>query len=70
MDDFSCTFRTTLCRLTAEHYATREQARLSITEYLAYYNTERLHSSLNYVSPSEFERRWRAGNERKEERAS
>jgi hypothetical protein len=43
-----------------EHYATREQARLSITEYLTYYNTERLHSSLNYVSPSEFERRWRA----------
>ncbi|MFL9937487.1 integrase core domain-containing protein, partial [Paraburkholderia sp. RL18-103-BIB-C] len=53
-----------------EHYATREQARLSITEYLTYYNTERLHSSLDYVSPSEFERRWRAGNQRKEERAS
>ncbi|MFM0556564.1 integrase core domain-containing protein [Paraburkholderia sediminicola] len=35
----------------AEHYATREQARLSITEYLAYYTTERLHSSLEYVSP-------------------
>jgi transposase InsO family protein len=54
----------------AEHYATREQARLSITEYLAYYNTERLHSSLGYVSPSEFERRWRAGNKCKEEPAS
>jgi transposase InsO family protein len=33
----------------AEHYTTREQARLSITEYLAYYNTERLHSSLGEV---------------------
>jgi putative transposase len=54
----------------AEHYATREQARLSITEYLAYYNTERLHSSLDYVSPSECERRWRAANQRKEEPAS
>jgi transposase InsO family protein len=54
----------------AEHYATREQARLSITEYLAYYNTERLHSSLGYMSPSEFERRWRAENKCKEEPAS
>jgi putative transposase len=54
----------------AEHYTTREQARLSITEYLAYYNTERLHSSLGYMSPSEFERRWRAGNKCKEEPAS
>ncbi|KAA0997361.1 transposase [Paraburkholderia panacisoli] len=53
-----------------EHYAMPEQARLSITEYLTYYNTERLRSSLDYVSPSEFERRWRAGNQRKEERAS
>jgi transposase InsO family protein len=54
----------------AEHYATREQSRLSITEYLAYFTTERLHSSLEYVSPSEFERRWRAGNQRNEEPAS
>ena len=54
----------------AEHYTTREQARLSITEYLAYYNTERLHSSLGYTSPSEFERRWRAGNKCKEQHAS
>lgn len=54
----------------AEHYATRKQARLSITEYLAYYNTERLRSSLNYVSPSEFERPCRAANQRKEEPAS
>jgi len=54
----------------AEHYATRERARLSITEHLAYYNTERLHSLLDYVSPSEFERRRRAGNQHKEEPAS
>jgi len=53
-----------------EHYATREQARSSITDDLTYYNTERLHSSLDYVSPSEFERRWRAGNLHKEEPTS
>jgi hypothetical protein len=37
-------------RVYAEHYPTRKQARLSITQYLAYYNTERLHPSLDYVS--------------------
>jgi hypothetical protein len=44
---------------------------LSITEYLAYYDAGRLHFSLlGYVSPSEFERFWRAGNQRKEEPVS
>lgn len=37
-------------------FATRAQARQAIIEYLGYYNTERLHSSLGYMSPSEFER--------------
>jgi transposase InsO family protein len=39
-----------------EHYATREQARASIFEYIeVYYNRHRLHSSLGYVSPEQFE---------------
>ena len=42
-----------------EHFATREQARRVITEYLGYYNTERRHSSLDYVAPEQFEARWR-----------
>jgi transposase InsO family protein len=42
------------------HFETREQARQAIVEYIGYYNTERRHSSLGYVSPAEFERRWRA----------
>ena len=29
------------------------------------YNTERIHSSIGYLTPSEFERRWRAENERR-----
>lgn len=41
------------------HFETREQARLAIVEYIGYYNTERRHSSLGYIAPAEFERRWR-----------
>ena len=42
------------------HFETREEARQAIVEYIGYYNTERRHSSLGYVAPAEFERRWRA----------
>ena len=45
-------------------FQTRAEAAQAILEYLGYYNTERLHSSLGYLAPSEFERRWRAESER------
>jgi putative transposase len=39
-----------------EHYQTREQARRSIFEYVeVFYNRKRLHSSLGYLSPEQFE---------------
>jgi transposase InsO family protein len=39
-----------------EHFATRQQARAAIFEYIeAFYNRTRLHSSLGYVSPERFE---------------
>ena len=39
-----------------EHYATREEARASIFEYIeVFYNRKRLHSSLGYMSPEAFE---------------
>ena len=39
-----------------EHYATHEQARASIFEYIeVFYNRKRLHSSLGYQSPEAFE---------------
>jgi hypothetical protein len=45
------------------HFETRAQARQAIVEYIGYYNTERRHSSLGNIAPAEFERRWRAGIE-------
>lgn len=48
----------------SEHFATRAQARQEILEYIGYYNTERRHSSLGYMPPTQFERRWRAEIER------
>lgn len=41
-----------------EKYKTREQARLSIFDYIeVFYNKRRLHSHLDYVSPEDFEKR-------------
>jgi transposase InsO family protein len=40
-----------------EDYATREEARASTFEYIeVFYNRQRRHSTLGYVSPAEFER--------------
>lgn len=47
------------------HFKTRAEAAQALVEYFGYYNTERIHSSLGYLTPSEFERRWRAENERR-----
>lgn len=42
-----------------ETYDTREDAKNSVFEYMeTYYNLTRLHSTLNYCSPVEFEQRW------------
>lgn len=42
-----------------DRYETREQARISIFEYVEmFYNNQRRHSTLGYVSPTEFERRF------------
>lgn len=49
-------FKTIKTELIYRHsYATRKQAALSVFEYIeTWYNTQRRHSSLNYLSPMEF----------------
>jgi putative transposase len=54
MESFWATLKTEL--IHQEHYATRSQARQSIFEYIeVFYNRQRLHSSLGYLSPESFE---------------
>jgi putative transposase len=48
-------------RVNTRRYATRAQARSDVFSYIeTFYNPRRRHSSLGYVSPREFERRFAA----------
>jgi len=54
MESFFATLKTEL--IHQQNYATREQAKQSIFEYIeVFYNRKRLHSSLGYLSPESFE---------------
>lgn len=47
-----------------ENYVTREQAKQSIFEYVeVFYNRQRRHSTLGYVSPATFENQWQQSEE-------
>jgi transposase InsO family protein len=37
------------------HYVTKEAARIAVFEWLMWYNRERLHSSIGYMPPEEYE---------------
>jgi putative transposase len=54
MESFFASLKKELCH--HEDYATIEQAKASIFEYIeVFYNRQRRHSSLGYVAPAEFE---------------
>jgi len=54
MESFFDTLKTE--QVYQQRYKTREQARKAIFEYIeCFYNRERLHSSINYLSPDEYE---------------
>jgi len=43
-------------QLNYEKFRTKEAAKLSIIDYLAFYNGRRIHSKLGYQSPLQFEK--------------
>jgi transposase InsO family protein len=54
-ESFFHTLKTEL--VNRERYRTRDEARASVFEYIeAFYNRQRIHSSLDYQSPADFER--------------
>lgn len=63
MESFFHTLKTE--HVNFEHYMTREQAKRSIFEYVEiFYNRQRRHSSIGYLSPSAFEKQWAKNNAR------
>ena len=47
-------------RLYGKRFATRREAMDEVIDWLTFYNHGRLHSTLDYVSPMTFEKRWMA----------
>ena len=59
-ESFFHTLKTELCN--HEHYRTRQEAKASIFEYIeVFYNRQRLHSTIGYLSPMQFEAQRRVG---------
>jgi len=46
-------------------FQTREQARQAVMDWMAFYNHRRLHSTLGYLSPMQYEQRWHEAQRKK-----
>ena len=51
-------------RLYGQRFATRRDAMDEVISWMSFYNFNRLHSSLGYVSPMEFEKQWYADRQK------
>jgi putative transposase len=47
-------------RLYGQRFKTRRDAKDEVVAWLTWYNSRRLHSTLNYISPMQFEKNWLA----------
>jgi transposase InsO family protein len=52
-------------RLYGMRFETRRQAMDEVIDWLTYYNHRRLHSTLGYISPMQFEKNWFAAQLKK-----
>jgi putative transposase len=57
-------------RLYGRKFATRREARDEVVDWLNFYNHNRLHSTLGYISPQTFEQRWDAAQQQDRQTAS
>jgi transposase InsO family protein len=44
--------------INRQNYASKHQAMQDALEYIRYYNHDRSHSKLGYLSPIDYEKRW------------
>jgi putative transposase len=54
-----------VARLHGRRFETRRDAMDEVIDWLTFYNHRRLHSTLGYVSPMQFERAWLAAQEKR-----
>jgi len=54
-----------VARLHGERFASRRAAMDEVVDWMGFYNHRRLHSTLNYVSPMQFEQGWLVDQEKR-----